>query len=124
MTRSAQSRYRLTGIGAQTQRALSVFEVGEERFPVRLIPAFGLQKLAAVRANRQLGQREGRGGSPGSLEWGSDLGLDEMVADGEADDVGQRIQVELAHHRGAVRLHRLDAEVQARRDGFVAVPLG
>jgi fumarate hydratase, class II len=40
--------------GAQTQRALGVFEVGEERFPVRLIRTFGLQKLAAVRANRQL----------------------------------------------------------------------
>ena len=29
--------------GAQTQRALGVFEVGEERFPVRLIRTFGLQ---------------------------------------------------------------------------------
>lgn len=41
--------------GAQTQRALGVFEVGEERFPTCLIRAFGLQKLAAVRANRRLG---------------------------------------------------------------------
>ncbi|MGV7032764.1 class II fumarate hydratase [Methylobacterium symbioticum] len=41
--------------GAQTQRALGVFEIGEERFPSSLIRAFGLQKLAAARANRRLG---------------------------------------------------------------------
>jgi len=37
--------------GAQTQRALGVFEIGEERFPVCLIRAFGLQKIGAARAN-------------------------------------------------------------------------
>ena len=36
--------------GAQTQRALALFEIGEERFPSALIRAFGLQKLAAARA--------------------------------------------------------------------------
>ena len=41
--------------GAQTQRALAVFEVGDERFPGALIQACGLQKLAAARANRRLG---------------------------------------------------------------------
>ncbi|MDM0015575.1 class II fumarate hydratase [Variovorax sp. J22P168] len=41
--------------GAQTQRALGVFEVGEERFPVCLIHAFGLQKKAAARANLRCG---------------------------------------------------------------------
>jgi fumarate hydratase class II len=41
--------------GAQTQRALELFEIGEERFPVSLVRAFGLQKLAAARANRRLG---------------------------------------------------------------------
>ncbi|MGJ4939326.1 class II fumarate hydratase [Bradyrhizobium sp. HKCCYLS1011] len=41
--------------GAQTQRALGVFDVGHERFPVCLIRAFALQKLAAVRANARLG---------------------------------------------------------------------
>jgi fumarate hydratase class II len=41
--------------GAQTQRALAVFAIGEERFPACLIHAFGLQKLAAARANRMLG---------------------------------------------------------------------
>ncbi|MET3181768.1 UNVERIFIED_ORG: fumarate hydratase class II [Variovorax guangxiensis] len=37
--------------GAQTQRALGVFDVGTERFPVCLLHAFGLQKIAAARAN-------------------------------------------------------------------------
>jgi fumarate hydratase class II len=41
--------------GAQTQRALGVFEVGSERFPVALLRAFALQKIAAVRANLRLG---------------------------------------------------------------------
>jgi fumarate hydratase, class II len=44
--------------GAQTQRALGVFEIGEERFPTCLVRAFGLQKLAAARANRRLGTLE------------------------------------------------------------------
>ncbi|SEB19352.1 lyase family protein [Variovorax sp. YR216] len=39
--------------GAQTQRALGVFDVGEERFPACLIRAFGLQKMAAARANQR-----------------------------------------------------------------------
>lgn len=41
--------------GAQTQRALGLFTVGEERFPACLIHAFGLQKIAAARANLRLG---------------------------------------------------------------------
>ncbi|MDP4026867.1 class II fumarate hydratase [Methylobacterium sp. NEAU 140] len=41
--------------GGQTQRASAVFEIGEERFPTCLIRTFGLQKLAAARANRRLG---------------------------------------------------------------------
>jgi fumarate hydratase class II len=41
--------------GAQTQRALGVFAVSDERFPVALFRAFALQKVAAVRANRRLG---------------------------------------------------------------------
>ena len=40
--------------GAQTQRALGVFDVGDEYFPVSLVRAFALQKLAAVRANLRL----------------------------------------------------------------------
>ncbi|MDC7786418.1 class II fumarate hydratase [Rhodoplanes sp. TEM] len=42
--------------GGQTQRALEVFAIGDERLPASLIHATGLQKLAAVRANRRLGQ--------------------------------------------------------------------
>jgi fumarate hydratase, class II len=41
--------------GAQTQRALAIFAIGEEHFPTCLIHAFGLQKIAAARANRRLG---------------------------------------------------------------------
>lgn len=41
--------------GAQTQRALAVFDIGEERFPACLIHAFGLQKMAAARANLRCG---------------------------------------------------------------------
>jgi fumarate hydratase class II len=41
--------------GAQTQRALEVFTVSDERFPIALIRAFALQKIAAVRANLRLG---------------------------------------------------------------------
>jgi fumarate hydratase, class II len=41
--------------GAQTQRALGLFDIGEERFPAVLIHAFGLQKYAAARANAQCG---------------------------------------------------------------------
>ena len=44
--------------GAQTQRALAVFTIGDvnERLPVCLVRTFGLQKLAAARANRRLGE--------------------------------------------------------------------
>jgi fumarate hydratase class II len=41
--------------GAQTQRALDVFRVSEEHFPISLVRTFGLHKLAAARANRRLG---------------------------------------------------------------------
>jgi fumarate hydratase class II len=41
--------------GAQTQRALDVFGNHGERFAPALIHAFGLQKMAAARANQRLG---------------------------------------------------------------------
>jgi fumarate hydratase class II len=41
--------------GAQTQRALDVFGNHGERFAPALIHAFGLQKMAATRANQRLG---------------------------------------------------------------------
>lgn len=42
--------------GAQTERARAVFRIGREVFPPVLIHAFGLQKLAAARVNRTLGE--------------------------------------------------------------------
>ncbi|MEQ8585801.1 MAG: class II fumarate hydratase [Thalassobaculaceae bacterium] len=44
--------------GAQTQRSLENFPIGEGRMPVALIHAFALQKRAAARANRRLGTLE------------------------------------------------------------------
>lgn len=41
--------------GAQTQRALAVFDVGDEHFPDALIHAFGLHKMAAAQANLRCG---------------------------------------------------------------------
>lgn len=41
--------------GAQTQRALENFPISAEPMPPRLIKALGIQKLAAARANMQLG---------------------------------------------------------------------
>ena len=41
--------------GAQTQRSLTNFPIGDERMPVALVRAFGIQKCAAAQANRDLG---------------------------------------------------------------------
>jgi fumarate hydratase class II len=41
--------------GAQTQRSLENFRIGDERMPIPLIRAFGLQKEAAALANMRLG---------------------------------------------------------------------
>ncbi|MEJ5151587.1 class II fumarate hydratase [Comamonas sp. MYb396] len=46
--------------GAQTQRALGVFTIGTERFPSCLIEAFGLQKMAAAKANQRCGVLDAR----------------------------------------------------------------
>lgn len=46
--------------GAQTQRALAIFEVGEERFPECLLHAFGLHKMAAAHANMRCGVLDAR----------------------------------------------------------------
>ncbi|AUN94208.1 class II fumarate hydratase [Pseudazoarcus pumilus] len=47
--------------GAQTQRSLTNFEIGREnhRMPRALVRAFGLLKLAAARANAELGELDG-----------------------------------------------------------------
>jgi fumarate hydratase class II len=42
--------------GAQTQRCLENFKIGDERMPAALIHAFGLQKKAAALTNKALGE--------------------------------------------------------------------
>ncbi len=42
--------------GAQTQRSLQNFRIGEERMPGPLVRALGIQKMAAARANMALGE--------------------------------------------------------------------
>jgi fumarate hydratase class II len=46
--------------GAQTQRSLQNFRIGEERMPAALIRALGLQKKAAALANMELGELDAR----------------------------------------------------------------
>jgi len=64
--------------GAQTQRSLENFRIGGERMPVELIHAFGVQKLAAARANRALGMLDERRAA--AIEAAA-----EEVADGRLD---------------------------------------
>jgi fumarate hydratase, class II len=45
--------------GAQTQRSLVNFKIGDERMPAALIHAFGLQKKAAALANKSLSEVPG-----------------------------------------------------------------
>jgi fumarate hydratase class II len=42
--------------GAQTQRSTENFRIGEEKMPISLIHAFGIQKKAAARVNMALGK--------------------------------------------------------------------
>ena len=42
--------------GAQTQRSIENFPIGEERMPAPLIRALGIQKKAAALANMELGE--------------------------------------------------------------------
>ncbi|GGC19335.1 fumarate hydratase class II [Novosphingobium marinum] len=46
--------------GAQTQRSLRNFRIGDERMPVPVIRALGIVKRAAARTNARLGNLEGR----------------------------------------------------------------
>lgn len=46
--------------GAQTQRALALFAIGDERLPNVLIHAFGLHKRTAARVNARLGVLDAR----------------------------------------------------------------
>jgi len=42
--------------GAQTQRSIENFKIGGERMPIPVVRAFGLQKQAAARANKVMGE--------------------------------------------------------------------
>ena len=46
--------------GAQTQRSFENFRIGTEKMPPEVIRAFAVVKLAAARANAQLGVRDAR----------------------------------------------------------------
>ena len=51
-------------------------------------------------------------------------GLDDLHPDGIANQIGQGVELQLPHRGGAMRLHRLDAEIQETRDLLVAFALG
>ena len=64
--------------GAQTQRSLENFRIGETRFGRPLIRAFGILKKAAAEANRDLGLLP-----PGKAAW--IVAAAEEVIDGALD---------------------------------------
>lgn len=45
--------------GAQTQRSLKYFRIGQDVMPMEVIRAFGVLKLASARANMALGKLPG-----------------------------------------------------------------
>ncbi|WP_245259120.1 class II fumarate hydratase [Salinarimonas rosea] len=65
--------------GAQTQRSLENFRIGEERMPAPLVRALGLVKQAAAMANKELGEL-----SPEIADAVADAAAD--VAQGKLDD--------------------------------------
>jgi fumarate hydratase class II len=65
--------------GAQTQRSLENFRIGEDRMPIPLIRALGVQKAAAARANVALGELDPRLGA-------AIVQAATEVADGRLDD--------------------------------------
>ncbi len=65
--------------GAQTQRSLENFRIGEERMPAPLIRALGLQKKAAALANMELGELDGRIGD--AIVRAADEVIDGTLAD-------------------------------------------
>ena len=65
--------------GAQTQRSLQNFRIGQDRMPIAIVHALGIVKLAAAETNRELGlldQRRSRAIARAARE----------VIDGELDD--------------------------------------
>ncbi len=65
--------------GAQTQRSLQNFRIGEERMPDALIRALGLQKKAAALANMELGELDARIGE--AIARAADEVIDGTLAD-------------------------------------------
>ncbi len=65
--------------GAQTQRSVELFRIGEERMPLALIRAFGVQKKAAALANVELGEIDRRLG--GAIIRAADEVIDGTLAD-------------------------------------------
>ena len=59
-----------------------------------------------------------------ALAYQSRLTLDDLVTNGVADQVTHRVQIQLYHDVGPVRLHCLNADVQGVGDFFVGFPLG
>jgi fumarate hydratase class II len=50
--------------GAQTQRSVELFRIGDERMPEALVRAFGVQKKASALANMALGELDPKLGEP------------------------------------------------------------
>ncbi len=71
--------------GAQTQRSLHHFEIGQDRMPPELIRAFALLKKAAAEVNRDLGKL------PQDLAGAIVQAADEILAGGLADQFPLRI---------------------------------
>ena len=65
--------------GAQTQRSIENFRIGDSRFPRELIRAFGILKKAAASTNRELGLLDGK------LADAIGKAADEVI-DGKLDD--------------------------------------
>ena len=65
--------------GAQTQRSLEHFVIGDERMPLELIHAYGRIKQAAAETNAELGELD-----PSRANWIARAAAE--VADGSLDD--------------------------------------
>src|SRR6476469_5195831 len=50
--------------------------------------------------------------------------VDQAVADGEADQFIDAVEVQLFHNAAAMRVHRIDAEVQDHCNLFIRLALG
>ena len=101
--------------GAQTQRALGVFEVGEERFPACLIHAFGLQKMAAARANLRCGALKAVLAEP-------ILAAAAELRDGRFDAYGQQLDIERGFLTFQGLLDDPALDVRAVRKGLSVEP--